>query len=113
MLTIVLLALAVALVALLLAGLAFSRIRHPPLSPSLPRPAPPAISPPAPSKGRAMRTAPPLAPTQQDQAARIIARAIYRELKQNGYTPQQLVALVVALIELAQNEMAGDQPAAH
>lgn len=64
-------------------------------APALPTPA----SRPAVSQGSATRP--------DDKMAKFLARAIYRELKQNGYTPQQVVAVAAALIELVQQDQAG------
>lgn len=74
-------------------------------------PAPPSVQ----SKG----SAPPLvAPTSRatlpdDQVVKILARSIYREARQLGYTPQQVVALAATLIELVQQEMDASPPRAH
>ena len=37
--------------------------------------------------------------------ARILARSFYRELRENGYTPRQLLALSTELIELITQDL--------
>ncbi|MBI4142879.1 hypothetical protein HY480_03335 [Candidatus Uhrbacteria bacterium] len=41
---------------------------------------------------------------QLDRNARILARAIYRELRKNGFTEQQIIAIVAGLIECVLEE---------
>ena len=38
-------------------------------------------------------------------AARILARSFYRELRENGYTPRQLLSLSTELIELVTQDL--------
>jgi hypothetical protein len=38
-------------------------------------------------------------------AARILARSFYRELRENGYTPKQLLSLSTELIELVTQDL--------
>lgn len=44
-------------------------------------------------------------PQSSDQAIRILARSIYRELKNNGYSREQVIAIAAELIELTVKEM--------
>ncbi len=40
-----------------------------------------------------------------DRGARILARTFYKDLRENGYTPNQILALSTELIELITQEM--------
>lgn len=40
-----------------------------------------------------------------DRGARILARSFYRDLRVNGYSPEQILALSTELIELITQEM--------
>ncbi len=46
-------------------------------------------------------------PAGIDRGARILARSFYRDLRENGYTPNQILALSTELIELITQEMRG------
>ncbi|HEY6911857.1 MAG TPA: hypothetical protein VI356_20945 [Myxococcales bacterium] len=44
--------------------------------------------------------------------ARILARSFYRELRENGYTPKQLLALSTELIELITRDLQAERKGA-
>jgi hypothetical protein len=44
--------------------------------------------------------------------ARILARSFYRELRENGYTPKQLLALSTELIELITQDLQAERKGA-
>jgi len=44
--------------------------------------------------------------------ARILARSFYRELRENGYTPRQLLALSTELIDLITQDLQADRKGA-
>jgi len=44
--------------------------------------------------------------------ARILARSFYRELRENGYTPRQLLALSTELIDLITQDLQNERKAA-
>ena len=46
-----------------------------------------------------------LPPGERDKAVRILAKSIFRELKTNGYTSRQIVALSSELIGLVTRDM--------
>jgi hypothetical protein len=46
-----------------------------------------------------------LPPGERDKAVRILAKSIFRELKTNGYSPRQIVALSSELIGLVTHDM--------
>jgi len=41
--------------------------------------------------------------------ARILARSFYKELRENGYTPKQLLALSTELIDLITQDLASER----
>lgn len=47
----------------------------------------------------------------RNAAARILARSFYKELRENGYTPKQLLALSTELIELITEDLARERSA--
>lgn len=49
----------------------------------------------------------PVEPSALDRAAgaRILARSFYRELRENGYSPRQLLAISTELIELVTDDL--------
>src|SRR3954462_4492369 len=47
----------------------------------------------------------PQASGDRSAAARILARSFYRELRENGYTPRQLLSLSTELIELVTQDL--------
>jgi len=44
--------------------------------------------------------------------ARILARSFYRELRENGYTPRQLLALSTELIDLITRDLQAERKGA-
>jgi hypothetical protein len=44
--------------------------------------------------------------------ARILARSFYKELRENGYTPRQLLALSTELIDLITQDLQNDRKSA-
>jgi len=44
--------------------------------------------------------------------ARILARSFYRELRENGYTPKQLLALSTELIDLITQDLQAERKGA-
>lgn len=56
----------------------------------------------------ALRTA---AAAPKEKAVKIIAKSMYKELRNNGYDPKQIVALSSELISLVTNEMKEDTAA--
>jgi len=49
-----------------------------------------------------------LPPGERDKAVRILAKSIFRELKTNGYSSRQIVALSSELIGLVTRDMRAD-----
>jgi hypothetical protein len=47
----------------------------------------------------------------RNAAVRILARSFYKELRENGYTPKQLLALSTELIELVTEDLAREREA--
>jgi hypothetical protein len=45
-------------------------------------------------------------------SARILARSFYRELRENGYTPKQLLALSTELIDLITQDLQAERKGA-
>lgn len=45
--------------------------------------------------------------------ARILARSFYRELRENGYTPKQLLALSTELIDLITQDLQAERTGEH
>ncbi|MBS2024808.1 MAG: hypothetical protein JST92_20625 [Deltaproteobacteria bacterium] len=45
----------------------------------------------------------------RNAGARILARSFYKELRENGYTPKQLLALSTELIELITDDLARER----
>lgn len=49
------------------------------------------------------------APTQnRERALKILSKSIYRELRQNGYEPKQIVALATELVSLVTTDIKED-----
>ncbi len=44
-----------------------------------------------------------------DQATKILARTFFRELKQHGYTPKEIIALATELIELVGSDLDSEE----
>jgi hypothetical protein len=55
-------------------------------------------------------TAPASLPNRE-KALRILSKSIYKELRQNGYEPKQIVALATELISEVTNKIRGGQQA--
>jgi len=49
-----------------------------------------------------------LPPGERDKAVRILAKSIFRELKTNGYSSRQIVALSSEIIGLVTRDMRGE-----
>jgi len=47
-------------------------------------------------------------PAGRERAVKILAKSIYKELRQNGYDPKQIVALSSELISLVTTEIKDD-----
>jgi hypothetical protein len=48
------------------------------------------------------------ASTNRERALKILSKSIYRELRQNGYEPKQIVALATELISLVTTDIKED-----
>jgi hypothetical protein len=46
--------------------------------------------------------------TNRERALKILSKSIYRELRQNGYEPKQIVALATELISLVTTDIKED-----
>jgi hypothetical protein len=55
--------------------------------------------------------APPAAMPNREKAIQILSKSIYRELRENGYEPKQIVALATEIISLVTTDI-GDSPLA-
>ncbi len=44
----------------------------------------------------------------RERALKILSKSLYRELRQNGYEPKQIVALATEIIGLVTNDMKED-----
>lgn len=55
-----------------------------------------------------MTTAPPLT-IDRAAATRILARSFYKELRESGYTPKQLLSLSTELIDLITQDLAKER----
>jgi hypothetical protein len=42
---------------------------------------------------------------ERDRAVRILAKSLFKELRQNGYSPKELVALSTELLDLVTSEI--------
>ena len=56
-------------------------------------------------------TAAPASLPNREKALRILSKSIYKELRQNGYDPKQIVALSSELISLVTTEIKEDDKA--
>lgn len=45
----------------------------------------------------------------RERALKILSKSLYRELRQNGYEPQQIVALATEIIGLVTTDMRDDK----
>ena len=59
------------------------------------------------TSSRDPRTAAPAAPNRE-RALKILSKSIYRELRQNGYEPKQIVALATEIIGLVTTDIKED-----
>lgn len=51
----------------------------------------------------------PVVPTQsRERALKILSKSLYRELRQNGYEPKQIVSLATELISQVTNDIKDD-----
>ncbi len=58
---------------------------------------------------QALAARPSSAPTpNKERALRILSRSLYRELRQNGYEPKQIVALATELISQVTSDIKDD-----
>jgi hypothetical protein len=48
-------------------------------------------------------------PGQDAKATRILAKSLFRELRGNGYSPNQILSLSTELIDLVTQDLRGDQ----
>ena len=55
--------------------------------------------------------APPVAAPNREKALQILSKSIYKELRENGYEPKQIVALATEIISLVTTDI-GDSPLA-
>jgi hypothetical protein len=55
--------------------------------------------------------APPAALPNREKAIQILSKSIYKELRENGYEPKQIVALATEIISLVTTDI-GDRPLA-
>ena len=56
----------------------------------------------------AVRATSPNTVTNHQKALKILSRSIYKELRQNGYEPKQIVALATEIIGLVTSDMNAD-----
>jgi len=56
----------------------------------------------------AVRATSPITVTNHQKALKILSRSIYKELRQNGYEPKQIVALATEIIGLVTSDMSSD-----
>jgi hypothetical protein len=66
---------------------------------------------PAPASGSNGVTAAPAALPNREKAIQILSKSIYKELRENGYEPKQIVALATEIISLVTTDI-GDSPLA-
>jgi hypothetical protein len=62
---------------------------------------------PSSSPGQAPASAPSTLPNRE-KALRILSKSMYKELRQNGYEPKQIVALATELISLVTSDIKED-----
>jgi hypothetical protein len=68
---------------------------------------PQAITQPTPLPVKSGAPAPSALPNRE-KALKILSKSIYRELRQNGYEPKQIVALATELISLVTSDIKDD-----
>jgi hypothetical protein len=59
------------------------------------------------SQALATRAAAPAVPNRE-RALKILSKSLYRELRQNGYEPKQIVALATEIVALVTSDMKED-----
>jgi hypothetical protein len=59
------------------------------------------------SQALATRVAAPAVPNRE-RALKILSKSLYRELRQNGYEPKQIVALATEIVALVTSDMKED-----
>jgi hypothetical protein len=52
------------------------------------------------------------APQNKERALKILSKSIYKELRQNGYEPKQIVALATELVSLVTTDIKEDSTVA-
>jgi hypothetical protein len=60
------------------------------------------------SQALATREPAPAAVPNRERALKILSKSLYRELRQNGYEPKQIVALATEIIGLVTSDMKDD-----
>lgn len=60
------------------------------------------------SQALATREQPAPAVPNRERALKILSKSLYRELRQNGYEPKQIVALATEIIGLVTSDMKDD-----
>jgi hypothetical protein len=60
------------------------------------------------SQALATRELVPVVAPNRDRALKILSKSIYRELRQNGYEPKQIVALATEIIGLVTSDIRED-----
>ena len=66
----------------------------------------------APQDGTTATPPGPIPNIDRAAGARILARSFYRELRENGYTPKQLLALSTELIDLITRDLQAERKGA-
>lgn len=61
------------------------------------------------AKTSAVAPAIPVADPNREKALQILSKSIYRELRENGYEPKQIVALATEIVSLVTTDI-GDGP---
>jgi hypothetical protein len=61
------------------------------------------------SANRAAKAPKPVADPNREKALQILSKSIYKELRENGYQPKQIVALATEIISLVTTDI-GDGP---
>ncbi len=60
------------------------------------------------SQALATRSPVPVTAPNRERALKILSRSLYRELRQNGYEPKQIVALATELISQVTSDIKDD-----
>lgn len=66
---------------------------------------PQAATQPTPIKSVDTPVAPPATAPNREKALQILSKSIYKELRENGYEPKQIVALASEIISLVTNDL--------